>query len=351
MDFLLVNRQGEKGGLMELAHFHEDEKTTKRYKAFLEAPREKDYTTSYTKDDDETEVHFIGGKAYKKTPLLSFENASSGLWPCTAVAQGNAVFVGYNSGEIHEFHNGKFAKASVRRRCGDGNISDIAQFYDKIKSLVVWHGKVYDASAAGLFETASGECLDDRYMASAEIVEDKLCVVPHNSWRRKAPEQSGDLVDIISGKTLVENIEPSDGSGGASGKHSIAGNKVFMYHGNHPCQRITVRELGSGKIVKEVDLLDSYGFIACNNQVYDWRHMDYDEPWKLVKSDKNGKESGAVVFTAEGDLKEVIDTVATPDGILVFVYNPEKYGRTEVIPINQNTKGFKLAGRQKLMPL
>ena len=59
----------------------------------------------------------------------------------------------------------------------------------KIRNLLLFEGKVYDASYNGLYETDSGKEIDDRQIGSAEVYDSRLFIVPHGPHTKELDQK------------------------------------------------------------------------------------------------------------------------------------------------------------------
>ena len=220
---------------------------------------------------------------------------------------------------------------------------------------VTWAER-WGSYATQQFETESGKQLDDRIIGSVEVLNDKICIVPHGINPQKLQgrdyltprtyevegktvthvtpgtsmlddslreSHAGDLIAIPSNETIMMKVEPFDGSGMSPGKHLTANGKVYIHHGNWPNERITIRDLTNGEVVKEIPLMTSYGFAEHEGVVYDVRMCPGDGQreriTRVLRSDE-GYKAKPIFEQPDG---EEITSIASGgiDGLLVALYS------------------------------
>src|SRR3989344_2371113 len=287
-------------------------------------------------------------------------------FPRTILAVDNRLFLGLSSGSIEEIDmesTERVARYGPRLMIDHTGTPQVGN----IRGLVNLEGKIFDAGAAGLFETQSGKQLDDRRIGSVEVLNTSICVVPHgmNAKQQSHREQEsvtaydgrtgqgtvytdaliiefvfgrtreanvGDLVAMPGNEVVMEGVEPFDGSGGSPGRHITANGKVYTHHGNWPAERITIRDLATRETVSEIPLMTSEGFAIHEGRVYDMRMCPGDGKRKritrVMSSDKDQATPNDVLF--EEPVGEQITSIASAGvgGLLVALFNS---GRTRVV--------------------
>jgi hypothetical protein len=246
----------------------------------------------------------------------------------------------------------------------------------RIKRLLIHKGELYDVSNAGLFETKKGgyadhwdspipaRQLDNRFLVDAEIVNGRLCLIPHgdnrygvtgeNIGRRDKAAKAGHLVDGETGDVVFERIHPFDGSGCKPGEHFIHGDEVYIHHGNWPGERITIRSLSTGEVKKVVRIPTSHGFFAHNGQVYDFRMLSpaHGRETAIMPStvgeDDEGFESHIVARAPQGQITSAISI--GEEGIL-FARHVHQENRTLILKSRSEEPVLNLEGRVKLIRL
>lgn len=260
--------------------------------------------------------------------------------PRAFLAVDDQLFMGMSSGYIYQIdlHDGRtVARYGPRLTMGHGEPA-----LAPIRGLVLYQGKVHDGSAAGLFETVERKRLDKRMIGSVEVAAGKLLIVPHGEVHiypgrptRKVLREAtidtyapinvviedphiGGLVDVSNGEVIMEDVEPFDGSGMSPGEHCIVGDYVYMHHGNHPGETITIRRFPTGEKVTSYNILTTRLFGEHDGQAIDYRRglgpnairrtdKDYDFPplfaeprGEMITSAASLGEEGLLVVLHDG---------------------------------------------------
>jgi len=170
----------------------------------------------------------------------------------------------------------------------------------RIRGFAVFQDTIFDACGAGLYETLSGNLIDNRFINTVEVINDKLCMVPYGENARKqeknheSEKHIGDLVNAHTKEVLVTGVEPFDGSGFAPGKHFTHRDKIYIHHGDYPGERITIKTI-EGKTKDIVPVWSSDGFVAHQGVVYDIR-------WIGNKEDEKGSYMEKAIFRSDCSL-------------------------------------------------
>ncbi len=289
-------------------------------------------------------------------------------YPLEFLFANNHLYMGMDSGYIEKVDvktGESLARYGQRKFLDQGEAKPT-----KIRGLVLFNGKVHDASYAGLFVTESGEEVDDRQVGSVEVYDGRLLIVPHGANPKQlegrdynsprvsesknrrtitlAPSlyrfydsvresKAGDLIDAISKEVIMECVRPFDGSGMSPGKHVIVGNKVYMHHGNYPGERITIRSFPTGEITDVIHLITTGGFVNQEGLVYDIRVCPpsslsglHERTTRILRSNEDyNAPSGSLFDKPESEHFSGIASAGI-DGLLIGLFNKEQ-NKTKVI--------------------
>ncbi len=233
--------------------------------------------------------------------------------------RGISAYLGLNDGSIHHFmyfpltgkEKGKEMYSltttssrfpdyqPMRGRDRQNEEDKVINGLRRIRGLVQQRGErrvpvMYDASFVGLFDTQSGCLLNGSRISSATNYKDKVCIVPlPKEYTKKSfdAEKAGCLVDAFTGEVVIKDLTPFDGSGYKQADYFIHDGLVYISHGNHPEQRITVKEIASGEQVACSSILDSYGFVEWKGLVYDMRNgTTQSDGLQIIRSIKEHAE-------------------------------------------------------------
>lgn len=197
----------------------------------------------------------------------------------------------------------------------------------RITGIQEFNGELYDASYFGVYETETGKRVAFDRASSLVVFDGRLCYVPSGGDLIKEietdgeftfGEHRGDLVDVLTREVVFPHLTPFDGSGLSQGTYIIEGDRAFISHGNHPCRRITQRDLRDPK--KELSVVDipgSWNFFIHQGRVYDLR--EYNGNTYVMPSDQ--EDFDKALFSD----KDLISARSLGDrGILFSTYNHEK---------------------------
>ena len=253
----------------------------------------------------------------KKIPILAGKNkilipeyprCLTPSWPIRG-----DCYLGLNNGSVHsiraadipkqkriETFSSRFSDYNCLRGRERINEEDLViRGARNIFSLVNFNGKVYDASLAGLFETESGKQIDKKRLSSAGVYRGRLCIVPTHLSRNDEEAgqtyesyQAGSLIDALTKEVIIEKLAPFDGSGYKQAEYLIHEDRAFIHHGDWPCEKITIREFPSGKVLESISIPTSSDFIVHQGQVYDFRDLRQigETGTGLMKSDVKGEQ-------------------------------------------------------------
>lgn len=207
-------------------------------------------------------------------------------------AGGGHCFIGLNTGSVHRAfapdigeNKGVFTFESrfpdynsMRGRERDEVESDIIQGARSIFQIIHFLGNAHDVSLAGLFETENGKQIDSRRISSAVVYQGRLCIVPTHPGRKLEQQgqtyqsyRAGSLVDAITKEVVVPELTPFDGSGMKQAEYLIHDELAYVHHGNWPDERISIKELPSGRVISSFNIPTSSGFILHQGKVFDFR--------------------------------------------------------------------------------
>lgn len=263
------------------------------------------------------------------------ESARLSEIPCSFLKSNSQLFIGMSSGYIEQIDIDKkrtVARYGQRLTISHGDITAA-----RIGHLACFNGKIYDASAAGLYETRTGSERDDRALGNMEVADNRLLITPHfmngikfevnrayyiNGKIHEAYQKSkaGHLVDAFTGKVLFENIDPFDGSGCSAGKHLIAGDRIYRHHGNWPGEVISVHEFHSGKKIIEIDVPTSSFMTEHNGRVYDLRHGG-GALLEILPSDEDYEGKTGSLFDVPENLTVTSLASGGENGLLIGLYD------------------------------
>ena len=163
---------------------------------------------------------------------------------------------------------------------------------------------------------------------------------------------AGDLIDAISKETVMKGVEPFDGSGMSPGDHLIAGDRLYMHHGNYPGERITIRDFPSGKVQNIVPLITTGKFVEHNGRVYDARECPSepdsdrgDRHTSLLRSDEGYEAPSGSLFDVPKGERIVSMASAGTHGLLAAIYNQKKNKATVVSHLAPTQPLLKCKGR------
>jgi hypothetical protein len=213
--------------------------------------------------------------------------------PVTVINFGQETYVGLNTGVIKKVIEGteirRFPELKSFAKNGELDLYNMMNWMNRggvaINSLVEFEGKLFDASAFGLY--CGDKKIIDESISHAGVYNNKLGIV-RNGIRHKLNKSILDsqdlskgglsnLYDAFTNEIIAEDIAPFDGSGGARGKFVIANGKCYMFHGDFGNELTTIKSFPDGKILKEIKddpipsnfaVYDNSVFYPASNHVY-----------------------------------------------------------------------------------
>jgi len=231
--------------------------------------------------------------------------------------------------------------------------------FREISSIIENNGEIYDGSAAGIFKTNDSQQtpLLKEWVTSLVIYNGRLCYVPlgrnhfldelefgRNRESEEIKRKGGCLVDALSGEIVFEKLTPFDGSGGRQAEYHLSGDTAYVHHGDWPYEKIRIQDIKTGKIIKEVIIRTSAGFVEYNGEVFDSR-MEDDRTFWFMRSDEEDNEKNLLFEVG------AYDSVAShPDlGILVARYDSDKDRTTVISHLRPKEIIFGYEGFMRLM--
>ncbi len=334
-------------------------------------------------DSEKNSLHFLDTSRWvlskslwdsERIPISSpninlHQKITSALWS----NRGLSVYIGLNDGSVHrveyfpanksidkDIHNVSSGMSRfpdyqpLRGRARwdvEGSIIDGARGINGI----IEHGDehrpaVFDASFAGLFETQSGKVINNCRISSILEYDGKLCMVPlPREFTRESfeMEKAGSLVDVFTGEVLFRNFTPFDGSGYKQADYFINQGQVYLHHGNYPCERITVKEIATGKQVSSVNVLTSNGFVEYDHQVYDMRDCG-DRELHLIRSTEKNTYRPAFTVPEGYQFNSMISTKNR--GILISLYSQDRNTTAIYSHLEPETPVTQVDGLAELIP-
>lgn len=148
--------------------------------------------------------------------------------------------------------------------------------FRSINSIVRTRDGIFDASAAGLFYTLTGEQIFPDYVTSATVYDDRLCVVPmgltsaRESFARLQSNgmTQGSLVDAFTREELIKNFALYDRKTQTQPDYLIVGDRVYAASGKSPDISVSVKELPSLSLVGEYRVAQHGMFVEHEDRVY-----------------------------------------------------------------------------------
>lgn len=256
-----------------------------------------------------------------------------------AIKQWSIVYLGLNTGSVHriltigdeprvETYPSRFFDYSGIRGDARGRVEhDVITGRRDITGLVEFEGHIYDGSNSGLFKTEENKQVDTRRVSSVVVYKNRLCIVPwpHEMTRESFEnDKAGCLVDAITKDVIADKFTPFDGSGMKQADYFIHGENVFLSHGNHPCQKVSVKRISTGETISSISVLDSSHFVEYQGEVYDMRSgFTQGSNLRLVNS-MNGYDGKGVIFSVPEGYQYASVLSTRDQGILVSLFDPKK---------------------------
>lgn len=196
--------------------------------------------------------------------------------------------------------------------------------FRSIKSIVRTKEGIFDASAAGLFYTSTGEQIFADYVTSATVYDDRLCVVPMGLTSARdsfAHLQSngmrqGSLVDAFTGEELVRDFALYDRKTQTQPDYLIVDDKVFVASGKPPNVTVNIKELPSLRPVGECKCKRHVMFVEHEGSVYHLCQTGGSH------SCIYGYEEDNIIY--ESSENEVITSILSSDRLLISVTDLEQ---------------------------
>jgi|GEM_PF-4430139 len=193
-----------------------------------------------------------------------------------------------------------------------------------INSIIKTKEGIFDASAAGLFNTFTGEQVFSGYVTSATVYDGKLCVVPMGLTSARdsfANLQSngmtqGSLVDAFTGEELIKYFAVFDRKTQTQPDYIIVGDKVYMASGKPPDITVETKELPSLKSISKHKLTRHIMFVAHEDKVYQLCQLDDSSPCVY------GYDEDSIIYKPENN--EQITSVLSSDRLLISITDIEK---------------------------
>ncbi|MBU1198818.1 MAG: hypothetical protein KJ685_03225 [Nanoarchaeota archaeon] len=222
------------------------------------------------------------------------------------------------------------------------------QGFRSIDAMALYQGRVYDGSSAGLYETDSGALVKGEWVTSFVAFDTKLGYVPIKQNFQNILEtgskylfaaNAGDLIDLMTGDTLIYKLTPFDGSGFRQADYCFGKESVFVHHGNWPHERITERDIQSGEIKSSIRIPTTRKLFSHNGEVFDVR--DYHNQQYLTPSSEEDFEKKSLCRL--GSLDSVVS--GRDLGILISNYD-SKRNQSKVYSIENPMQSlFEVKGR------
>ena len=279
--------------------------------------------------------------AFWNSHVINYDKTKIAEDPTVTLEIGRKLYVGLNTGTIEilnedgrtELNASRFPPLFPRSEEFDRDVRSIRAGFRKIRGFASLDGSVYDASSAGLFETGTDFCLDDRQIHSAGVYQGRLFFIPagpkyDGDWKsrfeiRREQSEAGDMIEAITKRSLFPKAAPYSKRDYKQSDYTLSGDDLFILHKGLG-KRIEIKSLSGSKKEKEFTVLGCSGFVVDEkkNIVYDIRLWPNGRE-ALTDSRKSCEEAGASVYSPRRG-ERITSAIASRSGILMSVYDESK---------------------------